>query len=86
MERYSLSGNWWRESEYGETELSAFGVYSNFNLYSNFTYFLNDPVNGDQITQRDRRYTFGGEAKHTKYHQCSHINPTQELNEPLVHT
>ena len=71
MERYSLSGNWWHQSEYGETELSAYGVYSNFNLYSNFTYFLDDPVNGDQITQRDRRYTFGGEAKHTKYDDWS---------------
>jgi len=67
MERYSLSGNWWLQSEYGETEVSAYAVYSDFNLYSNFTYFLNDPVNGDQITQRDRRYIFGGEGKHTKY-------------------
>jgi len=67
MERYSLAGNWWRQSEYGETELSAYAVYSDFNLYSNFTYFLNDQVNGDQITQRDRRYIFGGEGKHTKY-------------------
>ena len=67
MERYSLSANWWLQSEYGETEVSAYSVYSDFNLYSNFTYFLNDPVNGDQITQRDRRYIFGGEGKHTKY-------------------
>lgn len=67
MERYSLSGNWWLQSEYGETEISAYAVYSDFNLYSNFTYFLNDPINGDQITQRDRRYIFGGEGKHTKY-------------------
>ena len=67
MERYSLSANWWLQSEYGETEVSAYAVYSDFNLYSNFTYFLNDPVNGDQITQRDRRYIFGGEGKHTKY-------------------
>jgi hypothetical protein len=67
MERYSLSGNWWRQSEYGETELSAYAVYSDFNLYSNFTFFLDDPVNGDQITQRDRRYIFGGDGNHTKY-------------------
>jgi len=67
MERYSLSSSWWLQSEYGETELSAYAVYSNFNLYSNFTYFLNDQTNGDQITQRDQRYIFGGEAKHTKY-------------------
>jgi len=66
-ERYSLAGNWWRQSEFGETDLSAYAVYSDFNLYSNFTYFLNDQVNGDQITQRDRRYIFGGEGKHTKY-------------------
>lgn len=67
MERYSFSSNWWRQSEYGETEISAYAVYSDFNLYSNFTYFLEDGVNGDQITQRDRRYIFGGEGKHTKY-------------------
>ncbi len=67
MERYSFSSNWWRQSEYGETELSAYAVYSDFNLYSNFTYFLDDTTNGDQITQRDRRYIFGGEGKHTKY-------------------
>ena len=29
-------------------------------LYSNFTYFLRDPVNGDQFEQLDDRYTFGG--------------------------
>ena len=67
MERYSLASNWWRQSEWGDTEISAYAVYSDFDLYSNFTYFLNDPINGDQITQRDRRYIFGGEAKHTKY-------------------
>lgn len=66
-ERYSLAANWWRQSEYGETEVSAYAVYSDFNLYSNFTFFLEDPTNGDQITQKDRRYIFGGEAKHTKY-------------------
>lgn len=31
----------------------------NFDLISNFTFFLNDPVNGDQIRQRDYRNVFG---------------------------
>ncbi len=66
MQRYSFSANWWRDSEYGSTEINAFAVYSDFNLFSNFTYFLDDPVNGDQITQRDRRYIFGGEVKHSR--------------------
>lgn len=30
-----------------------------FNLYSNFTFFLNDPVNGDGINQRETRSLFG---------------------------
>lgn len=67
IERYSLSANWWRNSDYGDTELSAYSVYSDFTLHSNFTYFLEDQVNGDQITQKDRRYIVGGEAKHKFY-------------------
>ncbi|MHA7057716.1 TonB-dependent receptor [Aquimarina sp. M1] len=30
-----------------------------FELYSNFTFFLNNPVNGDQIKQKERRKLFG---------------------------
>jgi outer membrane cobalamin receptor len=30
-----------------------------FNLHSNFTFFLNDPVNGDQIRQREKRDIIG---------------------------
>jgi outer membrane receptor protein involved in Fe transport len=29
-------------------------------LYSNFTYFLDDPVNGDQFEQADQRWIYGG--------------------------
>lgn len=31
----------------------------NFDLYSNFTLFLNDPVNGDEIRQRENRTIYG---------------------------
>mgnify|MGYP002399708718 CR=1 FL=1 len=31
----------------------------NFELYSNFTFFLEDPVNGDQIRQKEGRSLFG---------------------------
>ncbi len=34
-----------------------------FNLFSNFTFFLNDPVNGDQIRQRESRDLFGYQTK-----------------------
>jgi outer membrane receptor protein involved in Fe transport len=29
-------------------------------LYSNFTYFLDDPINGDQFEQADQRWIYGG--------------------------
>jgi hypothetical protein len=35
----------------------------NFNLHSNFTFFLNDPVNGDQIRQREGRHIYGYHSK-----------------------
>jgi hypothetical protein len=33
-----------------------------FDLYSNFTFFLNDPINGDQIYQSEERSIFGMES------------------------
>lgn len=37
-----------------------------FELYSNFTFFLNDPVNGDQIRQKESRNLFGYNGSYTK--------------------
>jgi len=31
----------------------------NFDLYSNFTFYLNDPINGDQIRQKEFRNLYG---------------------------
>lgn len=41
--------------------LKTNAFYSNyaFKLYSNFTFFLEDPVNGDQIKQKENREIFG---------------------------
>ncbi|WP_233507519.1 TonB-dependent receptor [Adhaeribacter pallidiroseus] len=37
-----------------------------FNLYSNFTLFLNDPVNGDEIRQRENRTIYGYQGSYEK--------------------
>jgi len=37
-----------------------------FELYSNFTFFLEDPVNGDQIKQKENRTLIGGETSYDK--------------------
>ena len=42
--------------------------YSNYNfeLFSNFTFFLEDPINGDQIKQKEQRNIFGLNSEITK--------------------
>lgn len=37
-----------------------------FNLYSNFTFYLNDPINGDQIEQKESRNIYGGNSVYEK--------------------
>jgi len=48
--------------------IEAMAWYSkyNFNLYSDFTFFLSDPIHGDEIQQKDGRNIYGGEFKHVK--------------------
>lgn len=45
--------------------VTAYAQHYDWELLSNFTYFLEDPVNGDQINQYDALWTFGGRLEHT---------------------
>ncbi|MEO0061860.1 MAG: Pesticin receptor precursor [Pseudomonadota bacterium] len=45
--------------------LSAYAQHYDWSLLSNFTFFLDDPVNGDQLRQYDQRWTYGGRAERT---------------------
>jgi hypothetical protein len=49
---------------------NAFVLRNSLNLFSNFTYFLDDPVNGDQFEQAERRVTVGGRAT---YRRLGHL-------------
>ena len=62
--RFSLSGNWAQSSEYGQSKINAYAINSSLRLYNNFTYFLDDPVNGDQFSQMDRRTVYSLNASH----------------------
>lgn len=63
--RSSLSAVWRQTRDETATSLSAYVIRNQGDLYSNFTYFLNDPVNGDQFSQPDRRVTTGLDGSHT---------------------
>ena len=62
--RYSASAEWQRTAPRGVTRVTAYAMKYRLNLVSNFTYFLDDPVNGDEFEQADRRLVFGGRATH----------------------
>ena len=50
----------WTQDGASPLTLLAYAHYYNFRLTSNFTYFLDDPVNGDEFEQQDRRVVAGG--------------------------
>ncbi len=68
--------------------------YSNYNfeLFSNFTFFLDDPINGDQIHQKENRNIFGfntewhKKATNTNYQMGFGLRNDVTQNTELSHT
>jgi hypothetical protein len=68
-QRYQVSAERHRRDAQSASEVMAYGFYYDLDLWSNFTYFLDDPVNGDQFLQRDKRWVAGAKARHTWFHE-----------------
>jgi hypothetical protein len=64
-DREALSADWRWGGAASSSHILVYGLRYQLDLFSNFTYFLDDPVHGDQIEQLDRRWVFGGEASHS---------------------
>lgn len=64
-QRYSLSGTWRQTTDDVSSKVSAYVIANRLALFSNFTYAMEDPGNGDQFAQPDRRVTAGLDASHT---------------------
>ena len=60
--RYSVGGEWQRGNGQTLTKIQAFGLGYDLGLISNFTFFLDDPVRGDQREQVDHRFVSGARA------------------------
>ena len=67
--RASLLADWHRGDEFSLTRLLVYGTYYDLDLFSNFTYFLDNPVRGDQFEQRDRRGVLGAKLSQTWSHE-----------------
>ncbi len=70
-QRYSLQSEWHRQDANSASKLMAYGFYYDLDLFSNFTYYLVDPVRGDQFEQQDRRWVAGLDARHTIFSHWS---------------
>jgi hypothetical protein len=64
-QRYSLQTEWHRQDANSQTKITVYGFYYDLNLFSDFTYYLDDPIKGDQFEQQDRRWVAGLDAHHT---------------------
>lgn len=49
----------------GEIKSNLYLSYYTFDLYSNFTFYLNDPKNGDEINQSEKRFIAGGNSQYS---------------------
>jgi len=67
--RYSLQNEWHRQDAKSKTKITLYGFYYDLDLFSDFTYYLTDPVHGDQFEQKDNRWVFGLDARHTIFSQ-----------------
>jgi outer membrane receptor protein involved in Fe transport len=63
--RFALSGRVAGTDDGGSWKANAFVVKSGLDLFNDFTYFLNNPVLGDQFHQHDDRVMAGSNASRT---------------------
>ena len=77
--RSSLSFNRVKRTETDQVELAAYVIRYQLDLYSTFTYDLKDPLNGDQMLQRDDRIVYGLKASKTWYSTLGGLPMTNVL-------
>jgi hypothetical protein len=64
--RYAGIFDWQQSQADNSTRLTGYLQRYGVQLFHNFTYFLNDPINGDQFEQFERRWTSGAKLTHRR--------------------
>src|ERR1700723_1798029 len=65
--RDSLSFSGVKRTDTDQVQFSAYVIRYKLDLWSTFTYYLKDPVNGDQMLQHDDRVVYGFKGSKTWY-------------------
>lgn len=77
-DRTTLAVEWQRTTPETSWRATAYAMTYGLDLYSNFTYFLDDPLRGDQFQQVDDRAVAGGTASH-RWRSGSDARPAENL-------
>ncbi len=72
--RTNFSLSYLQKSSTGEFETQVYSFKYRFRLFSNFTFYLDDPINGDEIEQDDNRSVQGLNAHYTVFHKMGSMN------------
>lgn len=64
--RRSLSGDWRKDTGSAVISLDGYVMDYGLELFSNFTYFLEDPLRGDQFEQSEERRVYGMNASYVR--------------------
>jgi hypothetical protein len=83
--RASVSGEWHRNDDRGQTRMAAYLVRYSLSLYSNFSYALERPGSGDQFSQQDSRRFGGFSASHAVGHTLAGLPARTEFGLQLRH-
>jgi hydrogenase/urease accessory protein HupE len=83
--RYSFSTNLWNKGDSWKNEANIYALYYDVDLFSNFTGYMDNPVNGDQIHQFERRVQAGGNIEHTRYNKLLGFDMDNTLGFQLRH-
>ena len=65
-DRQSLTAEFQRSNGPSSLRATGFVLRNSLNLFSNFTFFLDDPENGDQFEQAERRVAAGGRVTYRR--------------------
>ncbi|MBL4821237.1 MAG: TonB-dependent receptor [Gammaproteobacteria bacterium] len=78
-QRYSVTGTF----GFRDWDLNLYASHYYMSLINNPTYFLNDPVNGDEFEQEDERWVFGGYLRNESETEILGVPTTRTMGADL---
>jgi outer membrane receptor protein involved in Fe transport len=83
--RYSFSFEQKSQRENGVFAFNTYAIKYQLNLFSNFTYFLDDPINGDQFEQADSRVIYGLNTSRSWFGKIGAMESINKIGVQLRH-